>query len=117
MDFFWCSDNSNDNLLSLPNSDSNDSNDDSDDDLASKSNLSNQNHAYDQVSDTFKGDIEDTSAHNDNADSSSDSYIAYNPGGVSNDSTLNNAKQDSTDNTTVKPVLTHTSQWMPQAMG
>jgi len=64
---------------------------------------------YNQVSDAFKGDIEDTSAHSDNdntssngnafhsdiedtlahddnADSSNDSYIVYDPSGISNDS-------------------------------
>src|SRR6267142_1860161 len=49
------SDNSNNNLLSLPDSDNDDSDDDSNNNLTSKSNLSDQNHVYDRVSDTFKG--------------------------------------------------------------
>ena len=116
-------DNSDNNLLSLP---------DSDDDPGNKSDLSDHDHAYDRVGDAFKGDIEDTSAHgdrdnagnngdtfngdiedtsahDDDADSSSDSYVAYDPGGISNDSTLDSATQDSADNTTnnSSPSLTH----------
>jgi len=108
------SDNSNNNLLSLPDSDNDDSDDDSNNNLTSKSNLSDQNHVYDRVSDTFKGDIEDTSAHGDgnNTDSSGDNdYIAYNPGGISTSSIFSDATQASTtsDDTTddSSPSLTH----------
>jgi len=103
------SDNSNNSLLSLPNSDN-----DSDNDLASKSDLSDQNHVYDQVSGAFEGDIEDTSAHGDgdNTDSSGDDdYIAYDPGGISTSSVFSNATQasttsdDTTDNSS--PSSTH----------
>jgi len=108
------SDNSNNNLLSFPDSDNNDSDNDSNNDLTSKSDLSDQNHVYDQVSDAFKGDIEDTSAHgdSDNTDSSGDDdYIAYDPGGISTSSIFGNATQASTtsDDTTddSSPSSTH----------
>jgi len=107
------SDNSNNNLLSLPDSDDDDSDDDSDDNPGNKSDLSNHNRAYDRVSDAFNGDIEDTSAHDDDADADSsgnDENVAYDPGGVSNDSTLDGATQDSADDTTddSSPSSTHT---------
>jgi len=55
---------------------------------------------YDRVGNAFNGDIEDTSVHGDgdNADSgSNNNYVAYNPGGISNNSTLNGATWDSTE--------------------
>jgi len=110
------SDNSNNNLLSLPDSDNDNSDDDSDDDLASKSNLSDQNHVYDRVSDAFKGDIKDTSAHSNgnNTDSSGDDdYIAYDPGGIINDSTLDGTTQDSADGTTNDSSLSSTHVQSP----
>ena len=88
------SDNSNNNLLSFPDSNDDDSDDDSNDNLASKSDLGNQNHAYDRVSNAFKGDIEDTSAHGDgdNTDSSSDDdYFVYDPGSISTSSVFSDA--------------------------
>jgi len=98
------SDNSNNNLLSLP---------DSDDNPGNESDLSNHNRAYNRVSDAFNGDIEDTSAHDNDADADSsgnDENVAYDPGGVSKDSTLDGATQDSADDTTddSSPSSTHT---------
>src|SRR6266850_7644869 len=119
------SDNSNNSLLSLIpqapdnlDSDDDDSDDDSDDDyvvcdLASKSDLSDQNRAFDQSGDTFNGDIEDASAHGDdeNAGSSGDSCTVYDPGGISTSSVFSDTTQasttsdDITDNSS--PLSTH----------
>jgi len=119
------SDNRNNSLLSLIpqapdnlDSDDDDSDDDSDDDyvvcdLASKSDLSDQNRAFDQSGDTFNGDIEDASAHGDdeNAGSSGDSCTVYDPGGISTSSVFSDTTQasttsdDITDNSS--PLSTH----------
>jgi len=49
---------------------------------------------YDRVSNAFKGNIEDTSAHGDgdNTDSSgNDNYIVYDPGSISTSSIFGDA--------------------------
>jgi len=85
------SDNSNNSLLSLIPQAPDSLDDDSDD-------LSDQNRASDQSGDAFIGDIEDTTAHGDgdNADSSDDDDIVYDPGGISSN-TLGGSTQDSGD--------------------
>jgi len=57
-------------------------------DHGNKNDFSHHNRTYDQVGNTFNGDIDDTTAHNNNnnADSSSNDYITYNPGSSTWDS-------------------------------
>ena len=94
-DFRNTSDNSNNDLLSLDPQTSDNSDDDGDEDYIvynpdSKSDLSNHNRVFDQGSNGFNGDTEDTSTYDDsdddlnvnNAGDSSNSGIVYDPGGI-----------------------------------